>query len=261
MWVIKIGGNVLDDTRLLKQVLDDLAKMAEPFILVHGGGKRATELGRALGVPQKMIKGRRITNTATLDIALMAYAGEINKKLVAGLQARGVNALGLTGVDGNMLKAKIRDITPINYGWVGDPDPKDLNVSLLKCLLNQGVIPVFCAMTHDGCGQMLNTNADTIASCLAIGLADHYAIKLFYLFEKDGVLRNVNDSSSMIENPHLSQIDALIEEGVIQGGMLPKMANAASAIQQGVKEVLIGSAPNFWGAIETKPKTATRVVV
>lgn len=261
MWIIKIGGNVLDDARVLKQVLDDLATIKEPFILVHGGGKRATELGKALGVPQKLIEGRRVTNTATLDIALMAYAGEINKKLVAGLQAKGINAFGLTGVDGNMLKATIREITPINYGWVGDPDPKDLNVPLLKSLLDQGVVPVFCALTHDGCGQMLNTNADTIASCLAIGLADNYPIKLLYLFEKAGVLRDVNDPESMIETLHLSQIDALIEEGVIQGGMLPKMTNAVSAIQQRVQEVLIGSAPNLLGAINAEAKSATRVVV
>jgi len=261
MWVIKIGGNVLDDSGSLKQVLDDLAKLKEPFILVHGGGKRATELGKALGVPQKLIKGRRITNTATLDIALMTYAGEINKKVVAGLQARGVNAFGLTGVDGNMLKAKIREITPINYGWVGDPDPKDLNVPLLKSLIDQGVVPVFCALTHDGSGQILNTNADTIASCIAIGLSDHYPIKLIYLFEKAGVLRNVNDPNSIIETLHLTEIDNLIDEGVLQGGMLPKMANAVSALQQGVLEVMIGSAPNFLGAMNKEPKTATRVVV
>jgi len=261
MWVIKIGGEVLDNPTVLNQVLDDLTQIQEPFILVHGGGKRATELGKALGVPQQLIEGRRITDSATLDIALMTYAGEINKKVVASLQARGINAFGLTGADGNVLKATLRESTPINYGWVGDPDPKDLNMPLLKSLLDQEIIPVFCALTHDGKGQMLNTNADTMAAVIAIGLAKVYPIKLVYLFEKAGVLKDVSDDTSMIETLPLKDIEHLIAEGIIQGGMLPKIANGASAIQQGVKEVLIGSAPNLLSALKNTPKSATHVIL
>ena len=258
--VIKIGGKVLDAPDALGCLLDELAEVPGPVIVVHGGGSRATELAGALGVSQTLVEGRRITDEATLDIALMAYAGELNKKLVAALQARSCNAIGLSGADGNMLRAVKRNPVPLDFGWVGDPDPRDLNINLLDLLLQQGLTPVFCALTHDGMGHMLNTNADTMAATIAAGLAERYEVNLLYLFEKAGVLREVSDEGSLIPEIRLADIPRLKEQGVLSEGMLPKMHNATVALEHGVKRVLIGSSGRLQEALKFQPESATHVI-
>lgn len=260
LWVIKIGGKVLDQEQGLHHLLAQLSVIKDPVILVHGGGKRATELAEALQVPQQIVEGRRITDSATLNISLMAYAGELNKKVVAQLQSEGCNAIGLTGADGNVLKSDKRSPEPMDFGWVGDPKKEYLNSSFLEQLLEHGMMPVFCALTHDGKGNMLNTNADTMASVIASGMANQYDVHLLYLFEKKGVLKDVEDEESLIPVIHLKDIPMLRENGIIHQGMLPKMKNAADAVEAGVKEVLIASATNLQDVLNAKPQSATHVI-
>ncbi|MBI1222385.1 MAG: acetylglutamate kinase [Bacteroidetes bacterium] len=260
LWVIKIGGKVLDQEQALKAVLKELTGIQEPLILVHGGGKRATELAEALNVPQRMVDGRRITDSETLNIALMAYAGELNKKVVARLQSNGCNAIGLTGADGNVLKADKRSPEPVEFGWVGDPKKEYLDSSFLELILEKKMIPVFCALTHDGDGHMLNTNADTMASVIASGMAEKYEVNLVYLFEKKGVMKDVEEEDSLIPLVHLNDISSLQEQGIINAGMLPKLKNAAEAVEAGVSLVLIGSASNLQDILNEKPQSATYVV-
>ena len=196
--VIKIGGNIIDDEAALNAFLKDFAKIKSPKILVHGGGKLATKLSQQMQVEVKMVDGRRITDQDTLDIITMVYAGKINKDFVAKLQANHCNAIGFSGADGNAIVSIKRPIKTIDYGFVGDV--VKVNTETLEVLLNNGVTPVFCAITHDKKGQLLNTNADTIASELAIGFANSFATELYYCFEKNGVLKNINDDNSVIKH-------------------------------------------------------------
>jgi acetylglutamate kinase len=240
--VIKIGGNVIDNSQKLHQFLLDFTALPGDKILVHGGGKIATELSGSLGIEPKMIDGRRVTDIATLRVVTMVYAGLINKNMVAQLQAKGCNAIGLTGADGNIIKAVKRPVAEIDYGFVGDLDENSVSVSTLSSLLNANLIPVLCAITHDGDTQLLNTNADTIASAVAVAMSAEYDTRLVYCFEKKGVLRDVEDELSLVEEIRRDDFETLKEQGVVSGGMIPKLHNAFEAITKGVKAVYIGKA-------------------
>ncbi|MFC3561855.1 acetylglutamate kinase [Pedobacter jamesrossensis] len=254
--IIKIGGNVIDNSENLHQFLLDFTALPGDKILVHGGGKIATELGESLGIEAKMVEGRRITDIETLRIVTMVYAGLINKNMVAQLQAKGNNAIGLSGADGNIIKAKKRPIvtkthgTPpgplagavIDYGFVGDLDENSVSSTTLDNLLKAGLTPVLCAITHDGNTQLLNTNADTIASAVAVAMSSLYETRLVYCFEKKGVLKDVNDDASVVREIKANEFEGLKEDGTVQGGMIPKLHNAFEAINKGVSAVYIGKA-------------------
>lgn len=236
--IIKIGGNIIDNQAALSSFLDVFAAIDSPKILIHGGGKLATQLANQLGLEVKMIDGRRITDKATLDLITMVYAGKINKNIVAQLQSKNCNAIGFSGADGNTIISKKRPVKPIDFGFVGDV--KKVNIETLQVLLEHKVTPVFCALTHDKKGQLLNTNADTIASELAIGFAKHYQTELYYCFEKNGVLRDVTDENSVIKNITTQSYQNLINDKVIVDGMLPKLNNCIHAIEKNVHKVCIG---------------------
>lgn len=240
--VIKIGGNVIDNSEKLHQFLLDFTALPGDKILIHGGGKIATELGLSLGIEPKMVDGRRITDIETLRIVTMVYAGLINKNMVAQLQAKGCNAIGLTGADGNVIRAVKRPVGKVDYGFVGDLDAASVSVSTISSLLEGRLTPVLCAITHDGDSQLLNTNADTIASAVAVAMSATYDTRLVYCFEKKGVLRDVEDESSLVTEIKSGEFEKLKEEGVVSGGMIPKLHNAFEAIRQGVKSVYIGKA-------------------
>lgn len=235
--VVKIGGKVLDDDQLLAGVLDSFAAIEGPKILVHGGGKAATEIAGKLGVEAPMINGRRITNDAMMDVALMVYGGLMNRKMAAGLQARGINALGLTGADLNVIQAHKRPVKDIDYGLAGDIDAVD--GKRLLWLLEGGITPIMAPLTHDGKGQMLNTNADTIASSTARSLAREATVSLVFTFEKPGVMTDPDDDTTVI--PHLDRqvFEYHREAGNIAGGMIPKLTNAFEALSAGVDKVYI----------------------
>ncbi len=236
--IVKIGGHVLNDELALDAFLDDFAQVTSPKILVHGGGKSATALAAQMKVEVQMNEGRRITNAETLDIIMMVYAGKINKTIVAKLQAKNTNAMGFSGADGNSILAEKRPVKTIDYGFVGDI--KKINTDILQLLLNRGVTPVFCAITHDKNGQLLNTNADTVASELAIAFAEVYSTELYYCFEKNGVLKDVHQEDSVIETIDTENYQQLLKEKIIADGMLPKLTNCFHAIDHHVKKVHIG---------------------
>ena len=236
--VIKIGGNIIDDSQALDSFLSEFSKLEGPKVLVHGGGKLATQLAKQMNVPVKMNNGRRITDMETLDIITMVYAGKINKNSVAQLQSYNCNAIGFSGADGNTIISEKRPIQPIDYGFVGDV--KKVNTDALKILLDNNITPVFCAITHNKNGQLLNTNADTIASELAIGFAKQFKTELYYCFEKNGVLKDINNEDSVVENIDTQIYQTLIEEGIIADGMLPKLNNCFHAINNNVNKVCIG---------------------
>jgi len=241
LFIIKIGGNVLDDESALHSFLKDFSSITERKILIHGGGKIATRLGDQLGIKSNYINGRRITDAATLDLVTMVYGGLVNKQIVAHLQQLNCNALGLTGADGNVIKAKRRPVKDIDYGFVGDIIADGVNSALLTTLLNQSIVPIFAPLTHAD-GKMLNTNADTIASVLAVGLSKSFDVRLIFCFEKKGVLRDVNNLDSVIHHLPKKLYQELLPRSVFADGILPKLENAYSAIDAGVKEVLIGEA-------------------
>lgn len=237
--VVKIGGNVIDNPEALSSFLADFANLEGNKILVHGGGKIATELSKSMGITPQMIDGRRVTSQQDLEVVTMVYAGLINKNIVAQLQAKACNAVGFTGADANTIVSDKRPTNPINFGFVGDV--KLVNGKAISGFVEQGVIPVFCAITHDGQGQLLNTNADTIASEVAASLVDFYDVELIYCFEKQGVLENVEDENSVILEINPSYYETLKAEGKIHSGMLPKLKNCFDAIEKGVKSVKIGN--------------------
>jgi len=236
--IIKIGGNVINNPTSLDNFLIDFSKIKEPKILVHGGGKLATKLAQQMNVKVEMVDGRRKTNTETLDIITMVYAGKINKTIVASLQQKSNNAMGFTGADGNTIISTKRPVNEIDYGFAGDII--SVNTSILETILKLGIIPVFCAITHDNKGQLLNTNADTIASELAIGFAKKYQTELYYCFDKNGVLLDINNNDSVIENINTKTYEELLAKNIIADGMLPKMNNCFHAINQQVHKVCIG---------------------
>lgn len=243
--IIKIGGNVIDDEEQLHLFLEKFAALQGKKILVHGGGKIATRVADSLGVEVKMLEGRRITDEKMLDVVTMVYAGLTNKKLVALLQKNNCDAVGLSGADGNIIKAVKRAVKQVDYGYVGDILFDSVNTLSLKKFLDAGFTPVFSAITHNGLGQLLNTNADTIASALAISLSKIYDTQLIYCFEKNGVLRDVSDESSVIKSINIEEFQRLKLDKVIFEGMIPKLDNAFEAISKGVKNVYIGNALNL----------------
>lgn len=245
LFVIKIGGNIIDHPDALSAFLDKFSSIKAPKILVHGGGKIATKLGEKLGIVSQYVDGRRITNDETIDLVTMVYGGLINKQIVAQLQTRQTNAIGLTGADGNCIPAHKRPVKEVDFGWVGDVETEKVNTELLSSLLHSHVTPVFAPLTHDQNGHILNTNADTIASSLAIALSSIFQVRLIYCFEKKGVLENVNDDNSVIRNINAKYYAQLKAENKLFEGILPKLDNAFSAIQKGVKEVLIGHADDI----------------
>ena len=240
LYVIKIGGNIVDNPVLLTTCLQSFAKVKGQVILVHGGGKMATSIAQSMGVQQTMIEGRRITDEASLKIVTMVYAGYINKNIVAQLQALGINAMGLSGVDGNLIQAHKRTHDSIDYGFVGDIDA--VNTNLLLQLLSTNTKLVVAPITHDGKGQLLNTNADTIAQSLATALASSYKVHLIYGFEKEGVLKDINDPRSVIAHISRPLYATLKDQKLIFEGMIPKIDNAYAALDNGVQSVIIGKA-------------------
>jgi acetylglutamate kinase len=238
--IIKIGGNVIDNPEFLERFLNSFATIDTPKILVHGGGKLATRLCEQLQIPVVMHEGRRITDQPTLDVAVMVYAGLVNKQITASLQAKGTQALGMSGADVNLIYSQKRPAKPIDFGFVGDV--KAVNVAMLQFFLAQKIVPVCCAITHDGAGNLLNTNADTIANELAVAVAQFAPAQLIYCFEKEGVLADAQDDNSVIEIITPTIFEQHKQSGVISGGMIPKLDNAFAAIQRGVQQVRIMSA-------------------
>ena len=245
--IIKIGGNIIDDDERLAAFLLDFAKVPGKKILIHGGGKLATRMAEELGVEQQLIDGRRITDAATLRIVTMVYAGYINKNIVARLQAAHCNAIGLCGADGNAILAHKRRHPVLDYGFVGDVD--SVNSELVGTLLEAGLSPVFAPLTHDQQGQLLNTNADTIAQELATALSSSYEVSLIYSFEKSGVLLDASDDNTVIPVLTAAYYQQLKEGQQIFAGMIPKLDNAFSALSRGVTRVIIGRAEELTGLI------------
>lgn len=251
--IIKIGGNVIDNSENLYHFLKDFTALEGDKILVHGGGKVATQLSETLGIEAKLVDGRRITDIETLRVVTMVYGGLINKNIVAQLQRFGTNAIGLTGADGNFIRTKKRPVKTIDYGFVGDIDSASINPDNISRLIDAGFTPVFCAITHDGDGQLLNTNADTIASALAVSLSTIYETTLIYCFEKKGVLMDINDEESVIRDIDPARYEDLKIKQIIHSGMLPKLDNAFTAIACGVKAVVIGRSDELGELKQGKP--------
>ncbi|MGF1532317.1 MAG: acetylglutamate kinase [Bernardetiaceae bacterium] len=244
--IIKIGGQVIDDPETCSAFLEALVALPGHKILVHGGGKMASRLTQQLHIQSQMHQGRRITDTPTLQVVTMVYAGWINKNLVAQLHALGCPAIGLSGADANALQTQKRPPTPIDFGWVGDPIPEGVNTDwITDLLIQQKMLPVFCAITHDGQGQLLNTNADTIAATLATALAQRFAVRLTFCFEKSGVLLDPEDDNSCLPRLTQARYRELIAEGRIAGGMIPKLDNAFATRAAGVAAVRICSATDL----------------
>lgn len=237
--IVKIGGNVIEDTEALKSFLEHFSKIEGKKVLVHGGGKRATHIASKLGIESKMINGRRITDADTLEVITMVYGGLVNKNIVAKLQSLDIDAIGLTGADINSIYSEKRPVKEIDYGFVGDV--KKVNHQSINKLIEADFTPVFCAITHNKNGQLFNTNADTIASELAIGLSKLYHVELYYCFEKNGVLKSVDDENSVIEYMDYGTYEQLRHQGIFHDGMLPKLDNSFHAIESGVSRVFIGN--------------------
>lgn len=235
--VVKLGGNCMDDDALLESFLASFCRLPDPKILVHGGGKLATSLSRQLNIPAQMIAGRRVTCAQTLQVVTMVYAGIINKQLTARLQAMQCNATGLCGTDGNLVSSVQRSAEPVDYGFVGDPVA--VNTSLLKLLLDSGYTPVVASITHNGDGQLLNTNADTVASFIAAALTAHYDVHLLFAFDKKGVLADPLDEESVIAQLSKAEAVKMKNENKITDGMLPKLSSGFSALENNVSCVSI----------------------
>ncbi|MFZ4057112.1 MAG: acetylglutamate kinase [Ferruginibacter sp.] len=240
LFIIKIGGNVIDHEPVLNAFLKNFAEVDALRILVHGGGKIATRMGERLGLLPNYINGRRITDAATLEVVSMVYGGLVNKNIVTSLQEAGCNAIGLTGADANIIPAQKRPVSTIDYGFVGDVITASINTKALQLFLENGMVPVIAPITHDAHAQLLNTNADTIAASLAVALSTEYDVRLIYCFEKKGVLENVDDEQSVIRFIDRSVYQDLKNSDKIFEGMIPKIDNAFAAIDEGVKAVLIG---------------------
>ena len=241
--LIKVGGKIVEEPESLKLLLAEFSKIPGHKVLVHGGGRSATTLAAQLGIESKMVNGRRVTDEEMLKVVTMVYGGLVNKKIVAGLQALDVNALGLTGADLNYMRSEKRPVAEVDYGFVGDV--KEVDADILSDLISKGVVPVLAPLTHDKKGNLLNTNADTIAGEAAKALAKYFDVTLMYCFEKKGVLANENDDESVIARINPATFEKLVAEGVISGGMIPKLENAFDALKSGVKRVVITRADDI----------------
>lgn len=249
--LIKVGGKIVEEPDTLQQLLRDFSSIEGHKVLVHGGGRSATRIASQLGIESQMVNGRRITDAEMLKVVTMVYGGLVNKNIVAGLQSLQVNALGLTGADMNIMRSDKRPVKDVDYGFVGDV--KEVNADVLASLIQQGIVPVLAPLTHDKQGHMLNTNADTIAGEAAKALAKYFDVTLMFCFEKKGVLLNEDDDESVIPEIDRASFQKYVTEGIIQGGMIPKLENAFQAIDAGVKEVIITQAS------EIHKHTGTRV--
>ena len=238
--IIKVGGKIVENSESLNALLKDFAAVEGKKLLVHGGGRSATQMAARLGVETKMVDGRRITDEAMLEVVTMVYGGLVNKRIVAGLQALGIDAVGLTGADMNIVLSDKRKVSAVDYGWVGDV--KRVNAEAVATLIESGCCPVVAPLTHDGCGHMLNTNADTMAGEMAKAMAAHYDVTLMFCFEKPGVLADENDDSSLIPTITPAVLDDLKRRGVVSGGMIPKLDNAIACVSAGVESVVITQA-------------------
>lgn len=238
--IIKVGGKIVENSESLNSLLKDFAAVEGKKLLVHGGGRSATQMAARLGVETKMVEGRRITDEAMLEVVTMVYGGLVNKRIVAGLQALGIDAVGLTGADMNIVLSDKRKVSAVDYGWVGDV--KRVNAEAVATLIESGCCPVVAPLTHDGCGHMLNTNADTMAGEMAKAMAAHYDVTLMFCFEKPGVLADENDDSSLIPTITPAVLDDLKRRGVVSGGMIPKLDNAIACVSAGVESVVITQA-------------------
>ncbi len=234
--VVKLGGAVIDDLHARELALQAIAKLSGAVVIIHGGGKIATELAGRMGIETTMIEGRRVTDAATLELVTMTYAGLINKQLVADCQKQGINVLGLSGVDADLIRAHKRVNAQHDFGFVGDID--QVNAAVLKQFMDAGLVPLVAPITHDGMGQLLNTNADTIASRVALALQEFYDVQLLLCFDKAGVLLDLHDESSMLEEIKPDQYEDLKAKGVIHKGMIAKLDNAFEAVRQGVQVCL-----------------------
>lgn len=238
--IIKVGGKIVENSESLNSLLKDFAAVEGKKLLVHGGGRSATQMAARLGVETKMVDGRRITDESMLEVVTMVYGGLVNKRIVAGLQALGIDAVGLTGADMNIVLSDKRKVSAVDYGWVGDV--KRVNAEAVVTLIESGCCPVVAPLTHDGCGHMLNTNADTMAGEMAKAMAAHYDVTLMFCFEKPGVLADENDDSSLIPTITPAVLDDLKRRGVVSGGMIPKLDNAIACVSAGVESVVITQA-------------------
>ncbi len=238
--IIKVGGKIVENSESLNSLLKDFAAVEGKKLLVHGGGRSATQMAARLGVETKMVDGRRITDESMLEVVTMVYGGLVNKRIVAGLQALGIDAVGLTGADMNIVLSDKRKVSAVDYGWVGDV--KRVNAEAVATLIESGCCPVVAPLTHDGCGHMLNTNADTMAGEMAKAMAAHYDVTLMFCFEKPGVLADENDDSSLIPTITPAVLDDLKRRGVVSGGMIPKLDNAIACVSAGVESVVITQA-------------------
>ncbi|MEE9407283.1 MAG: acetylglutamate kinase [Polaribacter sp.] len=237
--IIKIGGNIIEDETSLNAFLQLFSNLEGKKILVHGGGKRATLIALKLGIESKMINGRRITDAETLEVITMVYGGLVNKNVVAKLQALNIDAIGLTGADINSIKSEKRPVKEVDFGFVGDV--KKVASNSIDKLIKATFTPVFCAITHDGNGQLLNTNADTIASTIAVGMSEVYETSIYYCFELNGVLKDFNDKKSVIKNIDSKTYKELLKTSIITDGMIPKIDNCFDALNNGVSKVHIGN--------------------
>ena len=235
--LVKVGGKIVEEKESLDALLASFTSLGGLKALVHGGGRSATKIAEQLGIETKMVNGRRITDEAMLKVVTMVYGGLVNKNIVASLQSLGLNALGLTGADLGYMTSDKRPVKDVDYGFVGDV--KKVDSDILADLIGKGVVPVLAPLTHDGKGNLLNTNADTIAGEAAKALAKHFDVTLVFCFEKKGVLRDENDDDSVIENIGKADFEKYVADGTIQGGMIPKLENAFAAIDAGVKQVVI----------------------
>lgn len=249
--VVKIGGNVVDNPDALSRFVKAFAALDGPKILVHGGGKEATRLSQRLEIPTTMIEGRRVTSRETLDVVTMVYAGLVNKRIVAMLQAAGCDAIGLSGADANVITATRRPAEPVDYGFVGDISPEGVNDRRIASLLEAGLTPVFCAITHDGNGTLLNCNADTIASSVAIGASRILPTDLIYCFEQPGVMEDIERPDSLIPLITPESYADLRARGIVNKGMIPKLDNSFHAIDSGVESVIIKHADNLGNTLGT----------
>lgn len=238
--IIKVGGKIVEETDTLNRLLSDFSAVPGHKLLVHGGGRSATRIAAQLGIESRMVNGRRITDAETLKVVTMVYGGLVNKNIVAGLQGKGVNAVGLTGADMGVIRSDKRPVKDVDYGFVGDV--KEVRTDVLVQLIRQGIVPVMAPLTYDGAGGLLNTNADTIAGETAKALSEAFDVTLMYCFEKKGVLRDENDDDSVIPVITPDLFRQYVDEGVIQGGMIPKLENSFSAVEAGVIQVIITSA-------------------
>ena len=254
--VVKIGGNVIDNEAALASFVADFAALEGPKIRVHGGGKLATRLAEKLEIQTTMIDGRRVTDAQTLDVVTMVYAGLVNKSVVAKLQASGCNAIGLSGADGGVVRATRRPAKPIDFGFVGDISVQGVDADFILSLTERGVVPVFCSIMHDGAGTLLNCNADSVASAVAVAVAQKADTELVFCFEKQGVMADIDDPNSVISQIRPESYKTLLADGVVNKGMIPKIDGAFRALESGVKVVTIKHSEAL-----TSPESGTKIML